>query len=173
MKRAITFASVCLGIAAIAAPAATADTGGTPNGGRSAIAKECAKLKKADRAAFKATFGKHAMRKCIKGEPVATSETTPAEFKNAAKECLSERETDPVAFQETYGTNENKKNAYGKCVSKTAKASTEEAAEDRVNAAQTCKALKRDDADAFEDDYGSRKNAFGKCVSATARADDS
>jgi hypothetical protein len=117
MKRAITFASVCLGIAAIAAPAAMADVGGTPNGGRSAIAKECAKLKKADRAAFKATFGKHAMRKCIKGEPVETSETTPAEFKNAAKECRAERAADPALFQETHGTNGNKRNAFGKCVS--------------------------------------------------------
>jgi hypothetical protein len=124
MKRAITIASVCLGIAAIGVPAATAGDGG--NGGRSAVAKECAKLKKADKAAFKATFGKHAMRNCIKGEPVETSETTPAEFKNAAKECRAERDADAEAFQETYGTNGNKRNAFGKCVSSKVQHSEEE-----------------------------------------------
>ena len=126
MKRAITIASVCLGIAAVGAPVVNANDG--PNGGRSAAAKECAKLKKADRAAFKATFGKHAMRKCIKGEPVDTSETSPAEFKNAAKECRSERQADPEGFQETYGANKSKRNAFGKCVSGKVKHTPEEEA---------------------------------------------
>jgi hypothetical protein len=118
MKRAITTAAVCLGLVAVGAPAATADGGGNGNHGKSAIAKECHKLKKADKAAFRATYGpKHAMKHCKKGNPVETSETTPAEFKNAAKECKAEREADPELFQETYGTNGNKKNALGKCVS--------------------------------------------------------
>jgi hypothetical protein len=115
MKRALTTAAVCLGLVAVSVPAAMAGENG--NGGRSAVAKECAKMKKADKHAFKATYGKHAMRKCIKGEPVETSETTPKEFKNAAKECRAEREADPELFEETYGTNVNKKNALGKCVS--------------------------------------------------------
>ena len=126
MKRAITIASVCLGIAAVGTPAATAGDGHKGNGGRSAVAKECAKMKKADRAAFKATYGKHAMRKCIKGEPVDTAETTPAEFKNAAQECRAERGDDPEAFQETYGTNGNKRNAFGKCISGKVKHQPEE-----------------------------------------------
>jgi hypothetical protein len=126
MKRAITIASVCLGIAALGVPVATAGDGHNGNGGRSAVAKECAKLKKADRAAFRATFGKHAMRKCIKGEPVEMSETTPAEFKNAAKACRAEREADPEGFQETWGTNNNKRNAFGKCVSSNVKHDPEE-----------------------------------------------
>jgi hypothetical protein len=114
----MTIGAVCLGIAAVGAPAASADKGGTPNGGRSEVAKECAKLKKADKAAFRATFGpKHAMRHCIKGEPVETTETTPAEFKNAAKECRAEREADPALFEETYGVNKNRRNQFGKCVS--------------------------------------------------------
>jgi hypothetical protein len=126
MKRAMTTACVCLGIAALGTPAAFGGDGGDGNGGKSAIAKECAKLKKADRAAFRATFGKHAMRKCIKGEPVDTAETTPAEFKNAAKECRAEREADPEGFQETYGANKSKRNALGKCVSGKVKDSGEE-----------------------------------------------
>ena len=131
MKRAITVASVCLGIAAVGVPAPQ-PTRATANGGKSAVAKECAKLKKADKAAFKATFGKHAMRNCKKGQPVETSETTPAEFKNAAKECRAEREADADAFQETYGTNGNKRNAFGKCVSGKVKARRGGARSDRL-----------------------------------------
>ena len=102
MKRAITIASVCLGVAAIGAPAATAD--GDSGHGESAVAKECHALKKADKAAFRATFGpKHAMRTCKKGAKEDAGKTTPAEFKNAAQECRAEREDDPEAFQETYG----------------------------------------------------------------------
>ena len=116
MKRAITIASVCLGVAAIGAPAATAD--GDGGHGKSAVAKECHALKKADKAAFRATFGpKHAMRTCKKGAKEDAGKTTPAEFKNAAQECRAEREADAEAFQETYGTNANKRNAFGKCVS--------------------------------------------------------
>ena len=138
------------------------------------LAKAACKTEKhASTKLFKQTYGakstSKAMKTCVAKTVPAAEEAT----ENAAKACKAERDANETAFAQKYGTNENKKNAYGKCVSKTAKASTEEAAEDRVNAAQTCKALKRDDADAFEDDYGSRKNAFGKCVSATARADDS
>ena len=94
MKRAITVVSVCLGIAVAGAPvAAVAD------GGRGAVAKACAKLKKADRGAFRATYGKRPMRHCIKGDPIAVTETTPVEFKNAAKECRAERELDPAGLR--------------------------------------------------------------------------
>ena len=34
----------------------------------------------------------------------------------------TERKADPSAFREKYGTNKNKRNAFGKCVSKQAKA---------------------------------------------------
>ncbi len=45
--------------------------------------------------------------------------------KNAAKKCKAERGTTAesiAAFKTTYGTNANKSNAFGKCVSKLAKA---------------------------------------------------
>ena len=115
MKRTITTAAVCAGLALVGAPAGFAGDG--KNNGKDEIAKACADLKQADKAAFKATYGKHAMRACLKGEEPVATETTPAEFKNAAKECRAERDADPAAFQETYGTNGNKKNAFGKCVS--------------------------------------------------------
>jgi hypothetical protein len=40
----------------------------------------------------------------------------------AAKKCKAERAKDPAAFKTSYGTNANKANAFGKCVSKLAKA---------------------------------------------------
>ena len=71
-------------------------------------------------------------------------------------------------FRQTYGTNKNRKNAFGKCVSKRAKA-TEEAAEDaKENASQACKAEEAADPAAFAEKYGTgkkKKNAHGKCVS--------
>ncbi len=116
MKRTITTAAVIAGLALIGAPAGFAGDG--ENNGKDEIAKACHELKKADKDAFRATYGpKHAMKNCKKGvEPVA-DETTPAEFKNAAKECRAERDADSDAFHETYGTNGNKQNAFGKCVS--------------------------------------------------------
>lgn len=121
---------------------------------------------------FKKTYGakstSRAMEACVaKAEPAAA-----AEAKNAAQACKAERDADPDAFAERYGTNKNKKNAYGKCVSGKAAETTQAGAQKRANAAHTCKAIKRDDPDAFAEAYGSRKNAFGKCVSTTARADD-
>ncbi len=116
MKRAIATAIVCGGLALVGATEAQAGDG--ENNGKDEISKECAALQKADRAAFKATYGpKHAMKNCKKGAGPDADETTPAEFKNAAKECRSERESDPLAFQAAYGSNKNGKNALGKCVS--------------------------------------------------------
>ncbi len=46
---------------------------------------------------------------------------------NAAKKCKAERGTTAQtieAFKQKYGTNKNKANAFGKCVSKLAKAQT-------------------------------------------------
>ena len=93
------------------------------------------------------------------------ADPTPADFKNAAKYCKAVRESKGVdAFQTQYGTNKNKKNAYGKCVSSTAKAK----AEKREDAAETnaataeCKKQQAGDAAKFAQDY---KN-FGQCVTA-------
>jgi len=41
---------------------------------------------------------------------------------NAAKLCKAQRDANPAAFKDMYGTNKNKANAFGKCVSKMAKA---------------------------------------------------
>ncbi len=107
-------------IAAAAVPVASA--AGQPDhpaNAKDAAAKQCAAEKKADKAAFKAAYGKHAMRACIKGE---TSEARD-ELKNAAKECKAAKAEDPDAFAAIWGDG---KNAFGKCVSATAKAADEE-----------------------------------------------
>jgi RTX calcium-binding nonapeptide repeat (4 copies) len=59
-----------------------------------------------------------------KGPKAAAQDPAPAatDAKNPAKKCKAERAADPAAFTEKYGKNKNKKNAFGKCVSQTAKA---------------------------------------------------
>jgi hypothetical protein len=108
-----------------------------------------------------------------------------AAHRHAVKDCRDERgDTDEsvAAFREKYGTNTNKKNAFGKCVSQSAKAEREDqdqedAAEaaDTKNAAQECDTERSADRKAFEDKYGTnhnKKNAFGKCVSQKSDEDD-
>jgi hypothetical protein len=117
-------------VAAVAFPA----SGGAVPGehGKSAIARACAAEKKADKAAFRAKYGKHAMRNCIKGitvttvEPVTTAPTEP----NPAQTCDDLRNSDSAGFSGTYGTNTPNgnsngtgRNAFGQCVSSTAHAS--------------------------------------------------
>jgi len=121
MKRTICAVAVCAGLAFSGASVAVAGE----NGGKADVAKACAALKKADKAAFGATYGEQAMRTCKKGEKLKADETTPAEFKNAAKACRAERDADPVAFAAAHGTNKNGKNAFGKCVSGEVKDSEE------------------------------------------------
>jgi hypothetical protein len=64
---------------------------------------------------------KAAMDACLSQQTQLVS----TEQKNAAKACKAERGTTPdsrAAFETNHGTNPNKKNAFGKCVSKAAKA---------------------------------------------------
>ena len=94
---------------------------------------------------------------------VATAaDPTPADSKNAAKYCKALRDAaGSTSFVSMFGT---KKNAYGKCVSQTAKkTATEDAAQAKTaksQAVEECRAAKTE---------GS-KNAFGKCVSEKAKA---
>jgi hypothetical protein len=91
---------------------------------------------------------------------------------SAEKQCRDQRtQIGAQAFKDLYGTNHNKSNAFGKCVSKTAKTLDQNANE----AKSSCKTEQAADADAFKDKYGTNKNksnAYGKCVSALAKAAD-
>lgn len=79
-------------------------------------------------------------------------------------------------FAQAYGRNANDRNAFGKCVSTTAKAQ----AHNEVSASSTCKAEQSDSGFAathggrtFEQTYGTNadlSNAFGMCVSSKAKA---
>lgn len=155
--------------AAVIAPtvASAADPAPTPATSKNA-AKYCKELRSfAGGANFVSMFGtkKNAYGKCVsqtaKTAASEDAEQTQAAKSNAAKECKAEG---------------LKGREYGKCVSTKAKAKKaaadkeDEAQEDdRINAAQSCKKAKKDDAEQFGKDYGTAKNAFGKCVSKTAK----
>ena len=84
----------------------------------------------------------------------------PSDFKNAAKYCKEFRDGAGKAnFVTMFGT---KKNAYGKCVSQTAKKNAAEdaaqAKEAKTSAAKECKA------------EGLKGREYGKCVSTKAKA---
>jgi hypothetical protein len=107
---------------------------------------------------------------------------------NAAKECKTERGTTTEsrnAFNLVYGTNGREgtkgfgRNAFGKCVSKKAKAKEHAAdvqdqqdATEWKNAAQECDTARGDTDEsraAFGTTWGTDENAFGKCVATTAK----
>ena len=125
---------------ALAAP--PADKGKPDSPGNSAAApgqsaeknaaKTCKALRKSAAAAFATQYGNkaNAYGKCVSSKSKTKAEDenenkaneSQAE-ENAAKTCKAEREkicVDP--FKVKYGTNPNKANAFGKCVSKLAKA---------------------------------------------------
>lgn len=168
MKRLITFAATAALTASLGAATATAADQPKP---KQLASQQCVALKQADKAAFKATYGKHAMRDCkreLRGEAGDT-------IANASQECRAEREADPALFAETYGTNPNGRNAFGKCVSSKSSAEVEEEAEEFDNAAKECRAERKADGDAFAEAYGTnrnKRNAFGKCVSQKSQEDE-
>jgi len=102
--------------------------------------KQCkAEAEQLGAAAFAAKYGsgkkgRNAHGKCVSGkakeqEAAADAEDSEqiAERKSAAKTCAAERkELGETAFADKYGTNRNKRNAFGKCVSQTAKAQHDE-----------------------------------------------
>jgi hypothetical protein len=96
-------------------------------------AQECKAERDADPAAFAAKYGsnknkKNALGKCVSGKAQEATEAETEDRVNAAKTCKAERDADSAAFTAKYGTNKNKKNAFGKCVSATAKADDDEQA---------------------------------------------
>jgi hypothetical protein len=120
---------------------------------------------------------------CVAVAPAAAgaADAGPADVKNAAKYCKELRKASGPSFASMFGP---KRNAYGKCVSQTAK---QRAAEDerqakaaKSNAARDCRAEREDPGFAaahggktFAEFYGTGKNgrnAYGKCVSAKAKA---
>ena len=169
---------------AIAVAIPLAGASGASEHAKAAAAKQCAGERKADKAAFKATYGKHAMRDCIKG---ATGDLN-GEVRNASQACRAERDADPEGFAATYGSNTPSeygagvgRNAFGKCVSSKVRDDVAENVEAFDSAAETCRDQRGEDEAAFmeqwgtnaprgENSHGAKRNAFGKCVSATAKS---
>jgi len=128
--------------AALAVPPAGKGKPENPGNSQSAE-KNAAKACKAERgttpatiAAFKDKYGTNANKanafgKCVSAKAKKAKEHEAEELEdareNAAKKCKAERGATAQsieAFKDKYGTNANKANAFGKCVSKLAKAQT-------------------------------------------------
>ncbi len=96
------------------------------------------------------------------------SQAASTNAKNAAKACQDERAKDPLAFQTKYGKNTNKANAFGKCVSMTARGLSVAQQDATLDAAAACKSERQQvGADAFKGKYGTnanKSNAFGQCI---------
>lgn len=155
-----------------AAPAAPI----TPNG-----SQQCKALRTTMTSpTFNEAFGtnkndKNAFGKCVAQRNAKTDAAVKAAKTNAAKACRTEQGTSAetkAAFATKYGTGKNGKNAFGKCVSTTAKAKANATVKaqnkDTVNAAKTCK-TERGASDASKAAFAVKYDNFGKCVSAEAK----
>lgn len=121
--------------------------------------------------------GKNAFGNCVSSVAKASSQAEQQSRTNPAQTCRALRtQLTASVFSSTYGKNANDKNAFGKCVSATAKAQ----AQNEASASTTCRAEQNDanfaaahDNKTFDAVYGTNddlSNAFGKCVSSKAKA---
>ena len=143
MTRMLTIAAALLALAvpaALAAPPADQGQPASPGNSASApgqqatknAAKKCKDLRKNQASSFATLYGTkpNAFGKCVSAQAKLESETeteaTEDAQDNAAKACKKERDADPAAFTKKYApvNHPNGANAFGKCVSKLAKAQT-------------------------------------------------
>lgn len=87
----------------------------------------CKTEQEANAEAFANKYGtnknkKNAFGKCVSAQSKEGMEEQTEANVSASKACREERAKDAKAFAEKHGTNKNNRNAFGKCVSKTAKA---------------------------------------------------
>jgi hypothetical protein len=103
---------------------------------------------------------------------------SPSDRQNAAQQCRFERGATAAtreAFAAKYATNHNKSNAFGKCVSATAREDAQQREDAHTGAPQACRTEQGTTSEskaAFAHKYGTNgngKNAFGKCVSMKAQ----
>jgi len=111
--------------------------------------------------------GKDAFGRCVSQKAQASSQAIANGQSNPAKTCSAQRTQMGVsAFDKLYGVNGNAKNAFGKCVSKAARAQVNA----ETSSAQLC--LTEQSLSGFAAHWGTNanlSNAFGKCVSSTAK----
>jgi hypothetical protein len=166
MKKTLIAAFAALAIPATAL--AADDTTTTPTPKQAAKASCHAQRDQMGKTLFHQTYGNNGLGKCIS----AAAKAEKANQTEAKSACQTEQADANFAaghggktFAQTYGTGKNGKNAYGKCVSSKAKAASKADVKAIVNAAKTCKQMKKDSPADF-----TKKNAFGKCVSAQSKA---
>jgi hypothetical protein len=147
--------TVILALAALAAPAALADKPTRQN--QQNAAQQCkAQLQKMGTKDFKALWKN--LGQCV----ALTAQQDQDNVTSAEEQCRADRAKDADAFATKWGKS---KNAFGKCVSQTAKGMAQQQQQATLNAAQTCKAERAKDAAAFRTTYGHGKgNAFAQCV---------
>ena len=113
---------ILMALVALAVPAAALAADDTPSAGDVASAACKSERAQTGTKTFKATYASHstaaAMTACVEQRDGAAA----TDLKNAAKACKAERAEDPAAFKAKYGTGKRHANAFGKCVSATAKA---------------------------------------------------
>jgi hypothetical protein len=120
---------------------------------------------------------KNAFARCVSIVARADRQSEQQGRMNPARTCRALRsQMTASVFDQTYGKNANDRNAFGKCVSMTAKSQ----AHNEVSASASCKAEQSDtnfasthNGQTFEQTYGTNadlSNAFGMCVSSTAKA---
>jgi hypothetical protein len=121
--------------------------------------------------------GNDAFGKCVSTVTKSNVKVEQQGRLNPAQTCKSLRtQLGTATFDQTYGKNANDRNAFGKCVSATAKSQVD----NEVNASKTCSADQSDptfatthNGETFAQFYGTNtdgSNAFGNCVSSTAKA---
>jgi hypothetical protein len=109
--------------------------------------------------------GSNAMGRCVSSTAEASSQAEQQGRLNPAQTCRALRtKMGASAFAQLYGKNAADKNAFGKCVSKTAQAQSQ----NELNASAACQTEQTAGTQAFVQKYGTnndKTNAFGKCVS--------
>jgi hypothetical protein len=135
-------------------------------------------------ATFKSTFGtgkrkKNAFGRCVSHRTQQNKADEGNSLTSAEKQCRAQQSDSTFVathagktFDQFYGSNHNGKDAFGKCVSSTARSMTESAenqqVQSEVSAAKQCQSMQTTNATTFKTKYGTKPNAFGKCVSQTA-----
>jgi hypothetical protein len=121
---------------------------------------------------FNQTYGKNKNDRNAFGKCVAATARSQAHNElSASASCVTEQ-SDPnfasthggKTFDQFYGTNADQSNAFGMCVSSTAKAASTAQKNATVQAALTCKAQRKSDPAAFKAKY----KRFSACVKALA-----
>jgi hypothetical protein len=117
---------------------------------------------------FDKTYGKNANDKNAFGKCVASTAKSQVQNETTAStSCKSQQDDSTFAsshagktFAQYYGTNSDQSNAYGKCVSSTAKTKSDAQGQAVVNAARTCQSQQKSDPTGFKAKY----KTFGACV---------